>query len=389
MGKVLISDNDFHLITGKTIAVIFDGFINGLGLVRSLKTNKNIFTLIVCRKGAALSYSKNVDAIIYFKEKNEIKSILDKINNYVKLAIPYYCNDSFVNLVIENKSQLPNFSIYPFDLNLLNKDSQLILCEKANINFPKTYIIKSTDEYENLILKNRTYIIKPISSKKSNPFKTKITRDLDALRKFCLDCLESGTEAMISEYIHGDDSHLLTLGGYAHKGELLTPFTGRKISQRPKNNGVASLAENIDDKNLIEIGSRFLRTANFTGIFQIEFKIDNDNNYYFIEFNPRNWSWGYVATIAGSNLALEKYRTESALQIKNESIKRPNFYFWFEGVLYNIVLDKWIGVIAKFFSLLFSKKVTFAIFSFQDPKPFIGYLKNVIFFALRIRKTFR
>lgn len=379
----------FEKLENQKISLIFDGFINGLGIVRSLKTQPSIITVVVCKKGAALSYSNKVDVAIIYKSIEELKKIIIGVDKVVALAIPYYCNDNNLKLLIEMKDMLSNISIHPVDLGLLHKDNQVAVCNKAAVIFPVSKIVSKLEDLDDFQLSAKHYIIKPTNSNKNNPFKTKITAEISEVKRHCKTCIDKGIAAMVSEYIPGDDSHLYTLGGYAHQGNLIMPFTGRKIAQRPKNNGVASLAESIENEEIVAIGSRFLKEIKFTGIFQIEFKKSPEGKYYFIEFNPRNWSWGYVATISGSNLPLQKYFTETSSNEVLNTKGVPNYYFWMEGVFYNIILDRWLGVIPNFFKLLFSKRTTFAIFSFKDPMPLFAYFKNSLLFIARIRKDLR
>ncbi|MDB4175822.1 hypothetical protein N9766_05655 [Flavobacteriaceae bacterium] len=371
------------------IALVLDGFINGLGIVRSLKKAKGITVAILCKKGAALAYSNHVDYIYYYDNDKEFEEQLFLINTSFTQVIPYYCKDNHLKKVFSLKEKLSNFKIFHFDLNLLEKNAQMLLCEKTNVRYPKSYFVSNEKEFDALAFEDITYIIKPVSSSKENPFKTKITSDIVLLKKYTMQCIALNIKAIISNYIPGDDRSLITLGGYSNNGMLEMSFCGRKIAQRPKNNGVASVAESINDTEIIEIGKKFLSVTTFTGIFQIEFKLSPDNTYYFIEFNPRNWSWGYVSTIVGKNLALKKYNTETNNHIKDTTIAVPNFYLWTEGVFYNLFKDKWLGGITRALKLLCTKKVTFAIFSWNDPKPFFKYLLNLILFAFKLRKEIR
>lgn len=371
------------------IALILDGFINGLGIVRSLKMAENIPVAILCKKGAALAQSNKIDFIFYYRDYKEFEQQLLKINEIFKSVIPYYCKDNHLKIVFDLKDVLTNFKIYDFDLTLLEKNAQIELCQKTKVLYPRSYFVSSMQEFDALQLKDKTYIIKPVSSNSKNPFKTKISSNIEELKKYAMQCIDLEIKAIISHYIPGDDKSLITLGGYSNNGKLQKYFCGRKIAQRPKNNGVASVAESITDSEIIEIGKKFLSGTTFTGIFQIEYKRSPDNQYYFIEFNPRNWSWGYVATISGKNLAVEKYITETKIKTKVRELATPNFYLWTEGVFYNLIKDRWLGGISRGLKLLFTKRVTFAIFSWNDPKPFFSYLKNLILFSLKLRKEIR
>ena len=121
------------------IALILDGFINGLGIVRSLKMAENIPVAILCKKGAALAQSNKIDFIFYYRDYKEFEQQLLKINEIFKSVIPYYCKDNHLKIVFDLKDVLTNFKIYDFDLTLLEKNAHASiygeLNEKPNWDF--------------------------------------------------------------------------------------------------------------------------------------------------------------------------------------------------------------------------------------------------------------
>lgn len=388
MDKQKSSEQNLRIIEGKTIALVADGFINGLGIARSLKQDKETIVAILTNRGSALSYSNTVDAKFYYDNEAEFMESLLLINSHAKKVVPFYCSDWKVRFFQKNKEALTNFSIPDLDLVLLEKGYQMETCRSIGIDVPRSWLIDSLEKID-FVEDGVSYIIKPLSQKATNTFKTKITSDKADILKYSKECIDSGTYALVSKYIEGDDRSLVAGCGYAYHGKILLGFTGRKISQRPKSNGVASIAENIDDPELLKITSRFIEKVNYTGIFQIEFKKDNTGKYNFIEINTRNWSWGYVATISGKNLALKKFYTEANVNKEIEEKGRDNFYFWGEGLLYNIIIDRWPSVVFRFLNLAFKKRISYAIFSKKDPLPFFISIRNLILYAVGSRPTKR
>lgn len=388
-------DKKISLVKDKTIALVLDGFINGLGIVRSLKVDTSIYTVVLCKKGSALAVSNKVDLVFYYHSNEEFISLLQKLSNVAGLVIPYYCNDENLKAICKEAQHLKQFKLFPFDLDILTKEKQLELCKELGINIPSTDFIQHETDFLSMFKEGTTYIIRPSFRRKNEKlFKAKISQELETLLVYINKCLILDIPAVVSEYIPGDDTTLYTLGGYAHDGELVCPFTGRKISQRPRYNGVASIAEAIECPEIETIGKTFLKRISFTGIFQIEFKYNAQNDtYYFIEFNPRNWSWGYVATNQGRNLPLHKFYIESNSGKDAFTAGNPprgvTSYFWAEGILYNLIIDRWFGVLPIAFKHLLSRKLTYAIYHKNDPKPFFKYLHNTLFFGLRLRKELR
>ncbi len=382
------SNNDISKLRNKTIALVLDGFINGLGVARSLKVDKELIVVGVTWNGSPISYSNAVDHSFNYDEHDELLDILIAINKVALKVVPYYCSDRNVQLLWANKSKLDHFSIPYSDLNLLEKNEQIRICQKVGILVPKSWTITDLQQIKD-VDDGLVYIVKPTSQNPSNPFKTKITKSKEVLAEFCDKCLSQGIDTLVSEYIPGDDRSIVVCGGYSEKGKVFVYYTGGKISQRPKGNGVASMAHTIEEPELMELVAPFLTYIEYTGIFHFELKKGNNGNYYFIELNTRNWSWGYTATIRGRNFVLTKFykETNSIKEAPNKGV--PNFYFWLEGIFYNLVLDHWLGVLPRVFKMLFSKRITHAVFSHKDPLPYFISWRNLLLYFFRLRKIKR
>jgi len=379
---------DINKIKDKTIALVLDGYINGLGVARSLRIDKEIYIVTLSHKGSPIAYSNTVNLSLFFEDRAELLEILLSINSIVNRVIPYFCSDRNIELLWNNKVRLDRFLIPYSNLQLLEKDFQMGVCDQVGIKVPKSWTISTLQELHPLE-DNKEYIIKPVSSGPSNPFKTKITNSKQVVSEYCQKCLSLGIKALVSEYIPGDDRSLVAIMGYAQNGVVLNHFTGRKIAQRPKYNGVASMAESIVNKDLLPLIMPWLETVGYTGIFHFEFKEDKNGDYYFIELNARNWSWGYVATINGRNLILTKYYSETKSTKKSETNGVENFYFWGEGLAYNIFIDRWPGAIIRFIKALTSKRVTYAVFSWRDPLPYFISVRNICLYVLGLRTVKR
>lgn len=382
------SNKDISKLSNKTIALVLDGFINGLGVARSLKVDKEIMVVGVTWNGSPLSYSNAVDYNFNYDEHNELLDILIEINKVALKVIPFYCSDRNVQLLWANKSKLDRFSIPYSNLELLEKNEQIRICDNVGILVPKSWTITDLHQIKD-VEDGLVYIVKPTTQSPSNPFKTKITQSKAVLTEFCNKCLSQGIDALVSEYIPGDDRKIVVCGGYSEKGKVFVYYTGGKISQRPKGNGVASMAQTIERPELMELVAPFLTYIDYTGIFHFELKEGIDGNYYFIELNTRNWSWGYTATMRGRNIILTKYYKESKSLKEAPNIGVPNFYFWLEGIFYNLVRDRWLGVLPRVLKLLFSKRITHAVFSRKDPLPYFISWRNLLLYFLRLRKNKR
>ena len=62
------------------------------------------------------------------------------------------------------------------------------------------------------------------------------------------------------------------------------------------------LVINIHHKELEDKLDKMFKIIGFEGIFSVEFLVDKNDNYYFLEINFRNSTWSFASTIAGMNL---------------------------------------------------------------------------------------
>jgi len=167
---------------------------------------------------------------------------------------------------------------------------------------------------------------------------------------------------VIQEHILGDDSNLFACGTFSFQGNLLACFTGRKIRQFPPMTGEGSFAESIESKELVDLSSFIISDLNYTGIANIEFKFFN-GNFYFIEMNPRPWSFNGLSTYCGVNLpkiAIDYFsenKMPSEIILNNKSGK---WIFAYEDLVHNVLLNKNVSIY-KFLKDLFSSN-SFAYF---------------------------
>ncbi len=386
----MISNQQISRLKDQNIALVMSGFINALGIMRSLAIYPEIKIVCLCQRQSSGGYSKYIYEKIEYANTEEILPILIQLNSLSKKIIPFPTNDRNFKLLIDHRDQLSNFSILWDDPNIIDKDFQLELVERLGILYPKTIQMESIDDFSKIENLQGPWMIKPSFREETKSlFKAKITEDPGVVKKLLKECIEGETSAMVSEYIPGDDDTLYTYGGYAYKGKVYYPFTGRKLTQKPHLRGMASMAQTELVPEIVAIGNKLLHHLSFTGIFQIEFKKHQVNGqYYFIEHNTRNWFWSQLAAKQGNNLAANKYfselKGESFVNDTYKSNYSKHYYFiWLEAVVVNILAERRGSVLGILFKSMIGKKtISPALFSWSDPIPFFMYLYNS--FAIKI-----
>ncbi len=100
---------------------------------------------------------------------------------------------------------------------------------------------------------------------------------------------KSGLRAMLCEWIPGPDSLLSSYYTYIDRtGTPLFHFTKKVIRRFPKNEGLTSYHMTDWDREVAEMGLRFLTGINFRGLANVEFKRDvRDGRLKLVECNAR------------------------------------------------------------------------------------------------------
>ncbi len=111
-----------------------------------------------------------------------------------------------------------------------------------------------------------------------------------------------GTEAVImQEWIPGAGEAQFSYGGLWQDGVELASLTARRTRQHPIDFGRSStFVETIDRPEVAKIAGRFLKSLNYTGVAEVEFKRDQrDGRYYLLDVNGRFWTWCGLGAAAG------------------------------------------------------------------------------------------
>lgn len=139
------------------------------------------------------------------------------------------------------------------------------------------------------------------------------------------------------------------------------------------------------DKELTEKIIRVIRAAKFSGIFCIEFLVDQDDDLYFLEVNFRHSGWGYAFTYGGFNLPARwaSATLDNKIHLDDFSYKEhfdvmQEFSDFKDSVLKGeIPVSKWAKDVRQCDCFLYYNK--------KDPKPFNAHLRSEVW---RMTKKF-
>lgn len=131
--------------------------------------------------------------------------------------------------------------------------------------------------------------------------------------------------------------------------------------------------------DLIPSVKQMLQDIGYEGVFEVEFLIDKDDNYIFLEINFRHTLWNHAFTDMGLNfckiwaeaISSGKFPATKKISIEKRHILIHEFldFLWY-AKSGKINIFKWISD--------FLKADSYVVWNKHDIKPFIQYVKNHI-----------
>jgi len=291
--------------------------------------------------------------------------MIDTVNSFAKkhpgktLSL-LGCTDDYAAIIIKNRALIssdyittcPSVELYD---KLLKKADFYDICTKYDIPFPKTRVIESTVDADEMSESNLDFaypiIVKPSNSVEywKNPFdgmkKVYIAKSADDARKIASGIFASGysDKIILQEFIEGDDSHMRVLTAYSDaNGKVKMMCLGHVLLEEHTPKGLGNHAAIVTEyePELCEKFKVFLEDIGYTGFSNFDLKFDaRDNSYRAFEINLRQGRSNFYVTSAGINLAkliIEGTDSDEAMICKNE-------HYWHaipNGVVFKYVADE-------------------------------------------------
>lgn len=106
-----------------------------------------------------------------------------------------------------------------------------------------------------------------------------------------------GLPVIIQEFVHGQEVNVTAIGD--GKGNTIGAVPMRK--QYITDKGKAWSGISIDDKNLMNMTRKLIKSTKWRGGMELEIIKTSEGDYYLIEINPRFPAWVYLAVGCGQN----------------------------------------------------------------------------------------
>jgi D-aspartate ligase len=116
---------------------------------------------------------------------------------------------------------------------------------------------------------------------------------------------------LVQEMIPGGGKSQFSLAALCFEGEPIAFLTARRTRQYPIDFGYSSsFVETLDVPEIVAPSRRLLAAIRYTGIVEIEFKLDARNgSYKLLDINPRLWTWEPLCARAGLDFPYLLWKT--------------------------------------------------------------------------------
>jgi D-aspartate ligase len=184
-----------------------------------------------------------------------------------------------------------------------------------------------------------------------------------------------GNDAIIvQEWIPGAGESQFSYAALCERGEPIVSLTARRSRQHPIDFGRSStFVESIEQGEVEALGRRFLKSLNYTGVAEVEFKHDaRDGHYKLLDVNGRFWTWNGLGEAAGVDFPYLAWRQALGKTIA-PARGRPGVAWMHSSrdvmAAYGEYRNGTLTV--RDYLASFTKRLAFANFALDDPMPAI------------------
>jgi D-aspartate ligase len=198
-----------------------------------------------------------------------------------------------------------------------------------------------------------------------------------------------GEQAIVlQELIPGDGSNQFSYAAAWYRGAPLASLVARRTRQYPIDFGYTStLVETIDEPEVEKAAVMFLKSLDYTGLVEVEFKFDErDRRYKILDVNARAWTWTALGGAAGVDFPWLLWRANMG-EVGPVLRGRPNatwIHLARDVVAAGQLLPRG-GISFDAYPKALRGPIVFAAFAMDDPMPGIIDLPLTVWRTLHTR----
>lgn len=348
---------------------------NPLGICRSLG-EEGISPIVVMTSSHApmISHCKYVKDIYYVANEQEgLSFIIEKFGNEVNKPFIFTGSDDTTRVLDMHYEELKDkFYFYNGGANgkiteFQNKKTISEAAFECGCNLPKTEVLKKGELPTSL---QYPVITKAIISEGNWKADMHVCKDEEELLE-AYKTIKSNP-LLVEEFIVKKNE--LCVDGFSINGggNVWMPYTSEYLRFTDLSYGNYMWIKPLLDDDVRNKIQKVLQKANFSGIFEAEFLIDDEGKLYFLEINFRNSTWSYAYTYGGLNLPYQwaKSTLAGSIDYKSANVRQKPFKAMAElNDFSTAVKTKQVSFVKWFFQFLFTD--CHYVFNKKDPMPFL------------------
>lgn len=359
--------------------IVIGGHVQALGIVRILGKLGMSITVIDSTKKCLARHSKFCSNFELYPDGNLLEFLLERRNvEKYKGSIIFPTNDLHVYTVSKNKPSLSKYYTIASDQwsvveKCYNKRLTYQIAEELNIPIPQTWMPNTERDLSDVDL-SKPVVLKPAvmhTFYKQVKKKVFVCNTFEELRSNYRKAIKiiPQDEIIVQSVVDGKSEHLYSACFLFNKETEFFSCVGRRARQHPPDFGNATTyAHIVENKQLLDLSRKFLKSIGYTGVCEVEYKFDTvDNEYKLLEINPRTWKWHSIILKGGGNM-LESYcqllREEEVMAVP--VTKRVSFRHLITDIPMVIYYR-----LKKLYKPYDKMPVQYAVWSFSDIKPAI------------------
>ena len=324
-----------------------------------------------------------------------VASIVDVAVRYrLKRWVLFATGDEGMRMIAQNHALLAShFSVatVPWDIMRWFYDKRLTYRRAASLGMDCAWSFQAADlEAVRQVNCRFPVVLKPACRNEINEFtraKAWKADDRDALVSLYrrAAALAGKDGVIIQEWIPGNGESQFSYAGLWDRGAAVASLVARRTRQYPIDFGRSStFVETVEQAQIEALAGRFLKSLDYSGVVEIEFKYDRrDRRYKLLDVNGRFWTWNALGHLAGVDFPYLAWQQARGQNVSSGRAKTG--VAWLHASRDMAAAFKEIsqgGLTVGDYLASLRKKLVFASFAVDDPLPAIAELPIVAWRAL-------
>ena len=263
---------------------------------------------------------------------------------------------------------------------IIQKSDQIEMAEKAGLDVPKYRVVDKRadiDEIDGSLA--FPVIVKGINQ---TGWKTKVAEkafiasNMEEFIAIAVRLLAEDISFIVQETVPGGISNNYEYNALMINGDVIQAHVIQKKQQFPLKVGAACCIQTVENKQVEDLGFKFITTSRLEGFSNTEFKLDlTSGKYYFIETNARIWQQIELTEKCGDNF-LRRYYDNLVMHrnLGDATSIFPSGKIWIDLPAYLLLLIRYkkeSGISYAETVRTLVKAKSYGLFNLRDPLPFL------------------